>query len=613
VLVQGQVMTSDERLIGQDQRGALRILSLARPPLNALNRPLLNALLSALAEAEADPVVKAVVLAAEGPHFSAGIDARELGLVSDGPLQPLVVRIDAMTKPVVAVLQGNGLGGGLELALACHGRVAQEGARLGFPEIALGLLPVAGGTQRLVRLVGAPVALQILLEGRALTAVEALAMGLVDDVVEGAERTAVLARAEALAVQLAAQPLTPSLERRDGLRDPLAYQSAVTEARKRLAGTVLPAPLAVVDCVEAALLLPTEQGLAFEATQSEAMAESPEALALRHAFMAERRALALPTALAPNAASNRPQLARITLMGTGGPVPEVALQALCAGLAVRLVGPDRAALSAVLQHVAARQEAMVAEGRLNPSTREADWARLVAMLPNDAEAPADLVLVAPDAPRLSSLPRPALALGGLGPVVLHPGLAGGALATLAVAPDAAVDPQIGGADFARRLGWKLVMQGPGAAMDQRLRQALARAVTALEAEGQTRAQVQTALAAQGMVGLRPEIGTAERATARADAEAIVEFCMAALMAEGLRLVEAGVARRPSDIDAAAHLSRLMPRWQGGPMFQADQIGLMSLRADLRKRAQSHPELFTPPTIIDTLIGQGQRLSDLNRA
>lgn len=607
-------MTSDERLIGQDQRGALRILSLARPPLNALNHPLLNALLSALAEAEADPVVKAVVLAAEGPHFSAGIDARELGLVGDGPLQPLVVQIDAMTKPVVAALQGNALGGGLELALACHGRVAQEGARLGFPEIALGLLPVAGGTQRLVRLVGAPVALQMLLEGRALTAVEALAMGLVDDVVEGAERAAVLARAEALAVQLAAQPLTPSLERRDGLRDPLAYQSAVTEARKRLAGTGLPAPLAVVDCVEAALLLPTEQGLAFEATQSEAMAESPEALALRHAFMAERRALALPTALAaPDAASNRPQLARITLMGTGGPVPEVALQALCAGLAVRLVGPDRAALSAVLQHVAARQEAMVAEGRLNPSTREADWARLVAMLPNDAEAPADLVLVAPDAPRLSSLPRPALALGGLGPVVLHPGLAGGALATLAVAPDAAVDPQIGGADFARRLGWKLVVQGPGAAMDQRLRQALARAVTALEAEGQTRAQVQTALAAQGMVGLRPEIGTAERATARAEAEAIVEFCMAALMAEGLRLVEAGVARRPSDIDAAALLSRLMPRWQGGPMFQADQIGLMSLRADLRKRAQSHPELFTPPTIIDTLIAQDQRLSDLNRA
>ena len=607
-------MTSDDRLIGQDQRGALRLLSLARPPLNALNRPLLGALSTALAEAEVDPSVQAVVLAAEGPHFSAGMDAKELGLVVNGPLQPVAAQIDAMTKPVVAALQGNVLGGGLELALACHGRVAQEGARLGFPEIALGLLPVAGGTQRLARLVGAPVALQMLLEGRALTAVEALAMGLVDEVIEGGDIAATLARAEALAVRLAEQTMTSSQERREGLRDPLAYQSAVTEARKRLVGTVLPAPFAVVECVEAALLLPAEQGLAFEAAQSEAIAESPEALALRHAFMVERRALVLPSALAtPEPEAKRPVLARITLMGTGGPVPEVALQALCAGFAVRLIGPDRAALSAILQHVATRQETMVAEGRLNPSTREADWARLVAVLPGEAEAPTDLVLVAPDAPRLSSLPGPALALGGLGPVVLHPGLAGGALATLAVAPDAALDPQIGALEFARKLGWKLVLQGPGAAMDQRLRKALSRAVATLEAEGWTRAQVQAALATQGMIGLRPEIGTADHAAAQGESQAIVEFCMAALMAEGLRLVDGAVARRPGDIDAAALLSRLLPRWHGGPMFQADQIGLMALRLDLRKRAQTHLELFSPPAIVDTLIAQGQRLSDLNRA
>jgi 3-hydroxyacyl-CoA dehydrogenase len=607
-------MTCDERLIWQDQRGAVRLLSLARPAFNALSHPLLSALSSAFAEAEADPLVQAVVLSAEGPHFSTGMDAGDLGPVGVAPLRPLVAQIDAMTKPVVVALQGYVLGSGLELALACHGRLAQEGARLGFAEIALGLLPVAGGIQRLARLVGAPVAAQMLLEGRALTAVEALAMGLVDDVVEGAGHAATLAQAEKLAVRLAKQALTPSLKRRDGLRDPVAYLSAVTEARKRLVGTVLPAPFAVVGCVEAALLLPAEQGLAFEATQSEAMAESPEALALRHAFMVERRALVLPAALAaPDPASNRSALARITLMGSGGPVPEVALQALCAGFAVCLVGPDHAALSAVLRHVATRQEAMVAEGRLSPSTREADWARLVAVLPSEANAPADLVLVAPDAPRLSGLPGPALALGGLGPVVLHPGLAVGALATLAVVPDAVLAPQIGAADFARRLGWKLVLQGPGAAMDQRLRQALSRAVAALEAEGWTRAQVQTALAAQGVVGLRPVIGTADRATARAEAEAIVEFCIAALMAEGLRLLEGRVARRPGDIDTAALLTRLMPRWQGGPMFQADQIGLMALRADLRQRARTNAALFTPPAILDTLIAQGQRLSDLNRA
>jgi 3-hydroxyacyl-CoA dehydrogenase len=451
----------------------------------------------------------------------------------------------------------------------------------------------------------------MLLEGTGLSAADALVMGLVDDVVEGAAGP--LARAEALAAKLSQLPVTPSLARRDGLRDPIAYQSAVTEARKRLAGTALPAPHAVVDCVEAALLLPAAQSLAFEAAQSEAMSESPEALALRHAFMAERRALALPAALAtPEASGDRPALARVTLLGTGGPVPEVVLQALSAGLALRLIGPDRAALAEVLQHVAARQEAMVAEGRLSAAAREADWARLVAVLPTDADTPADLVLVTPDAPRMARLPGPALALGGLGPVVLHPGLAVGALATLAVTPDAAVEPQIAAVTLARRLGWKLLLQGKGAAMDQRLRLALSRAVAVLEAEGTTRSQVLSALAAQGMAALRPKAARDITAQPDTEAEGIVEFCRAALMSEGLRLLEEKVARRPSDIDAAALLSRLMPRWQGGPMFQADLIGLMALRADLRTRAQTHAQLFAPPPIIDRLIAQGQRLSDLNR-
>ncbi len=608
-------MAAEERLIGQDQRGALCLLWLAHPPLNALSRPLLAALAAALTKAETDPSVQAVVLAAEGPQFSAGIEARDLGLVDNGPLHPVVTQIEAMTKPVVAALQGNVLGGGLELALACHGRVAHAGARLGFPEIALGLLPVAGGGQRLARLVGAPVSLHMLLEGTGLSAAEALAMGLVDDVVDDVVEGAAgpLARAEALAAKLSQLPVTPSLARRDGLRDPIAYQSAVTEARKRLAGTALPAPHAVVDCVEAALLLPAAQGLAFEAAQSEAMAESPEASALRHAFMAERRALALPAALAtPEASGDRPALARVTLLGTGGPVPEVVLQAISAGLALRLIGPDRAALAAVLQHVAARQEAMVAEGRLSAAAREADWARLDAVLPTDAEALTDLVLVTPDAPRIARLPGPALALGGLGPVVFHPGLAVGALAMLAITPDAAVEPQIAAVTLARRLGWKLLLQGKGAAMDQRLRLALSRAVAVLEAEGTTRAQVLSALAAQGMAALRPKAAGDIKAQTDTEAEGIVEFCRAALMSEGLRLLEEKVARRPSDIDAAALLSRLMPRWQGGPMFQADLIGLMALRADLRTRAQSHAQLFTAPAIVDRLIAQGQRLSDLNR-
>ncbi len=613
-------MAGEGRLIAEELRGAVAVISLARPPVNGLDRSLLQALMLALGRAEAAAEVRAIVLVGEGAQFCGGLDARELGQPGDAVLAPVVARIERLAKPVVAVLHGNVLGGGLELALACQARVAEEGARLGLPEIALGLLPAAGGTQRLPRLVGAPVALQMLMEGKALNAVEALAMGLVDAVVEtpkapGQAASGVsapcLARGLALAETLAEGPCLRSLERREGLRDPVAYNSAVSEARRRLGAAALPALQAAVDCVEAALLLPPEQGLAFEAAQSADVAESPEAAGLRHAFMAERRALALPANLL---AGSDP--ARLTILGTKGAVPDVALQALGAGLSVRLVGAERDVLSSALQEIASRQEAMVAEGRLSAAAREADWARLAAVLPTEADAPADLVLVSPDAPRLARLPGPGVALGGKGPVVLYPAVGAGALAQLAVAPAAetavAADlaPRIAAVALARRLGWRLILQGPGAALDQRLRQALSRAITALEASGTTRDVIRAGIAGQGLLGQRPEPGALPSDDPRV-AE-VAAFCLAALIAEALRLLDEGSARAPFQVDAAAVLARVMPRVKGGPLFQADQIGLMALRADLRRRAGGEPQLFTPPDLVDRLIADGRTLADLNR-
>lgn len=621
-------MAGEGRLIGEELRGAVAVISLARPPVNGLDRPLLQALSAALRRAEAATEVQAIVLAGEGAQFCGGLDPRELGQTGDVALVPVVDLIDRLSKPVVAVLHGNVLGGGLELALACHGRVADEGARLGLPEIALGLLPVAGGTQRLARLVGAPVALQMLMEGKALSAVEALAMGLVDAVVEGGVEGAVkaqtqpgqsasrpseqaLARGLSLAEALMQRPISRSLERREGLRDPLAYNSAVAEARRRLGPTALPALRAAVDCVEAALLLPAEQGLAFEAAQSETVAESPEAAGLRHAYAVERRALSQPANLGTG-----PEISRLTILGTKGMVPDVALQALAAGLAVRLVGAEREALADALQQIAARQEAMVAEGRLSAAAREADWARLAAVMPGEADAPADLVLVSPDAPRLARLPGPAVALGGKGPVVLYPAVGSGALAQLALTPVARAAaladrvPQAAAQSLARRLGWRLILQGPGGALDQRLRQALSRAVSALETQGQTREVIRAGIAVQGLLGQRPEMGAA--ASHGAEVEAVGTFCLLALIVEAMRLLEEGIAMAPFQVDAAAVLARVMPRVKGGPLFQADQIGLMALRADLRDRAAALPQLFSAPDLLDRLIGDGKTLGDLNR-
>lgn len=590
-----------EDLLKEHSVDGVRVIAMARPPVNALNADLMAALSRALRAAEADPAICAVVLTAEGAHFSAGSDISELGRIEGAGLPALCSTVERLAKPVVAAISGNALGGAMELVLAAHARVAHTGARLGLPEVSLGLLPVAGATQRLPRLVGAAVALKLLLEGLPLTAAEALAVGLVEEVVEDPPQK----RARALAQALSAQPPRQTAERRDGLRDPMAFQSAINAARQRIANWRLPAPARMVDCVAAAQLLSFDMGLGLEQTHAADMAATPEAQGLRHAFMAERRALMPPAALAGTAPA---RLGHVVILGTLDPAPETVRAALAAGLKVTLAAADRPALTAALQKIAARQAAMVSDNLLQPAQREADWARLSGVLAADGVEAADLILMAPDAPKLADYVAPVVSLGGRGPIVLHPGAASGTLAELSVAPAAPLAQQALALAFGRRLGWKVLVQGPGAPIDQRLRAALARAIGWLEGQGQDRPGIAAALASYGLgAGLRMKLPPAPKG-----AEEILGFCLAALINEGGRILEEGAARRPSDIDAAALMSGLFPRWEGGPMYQADRRGLMALRAELRQRAETTPRLFAPAPIFDRLIGEGRHLADLNR-
>lgn len=587
--------------ISEDRRGSTLVVSLARPPVNALNAALMQALSQALARAAADPEVRAIVLAAEGAQFSAGLDVSELGKVKGAVLAGLCRQIETLGKPVVAALAGNCLGGAMELVLAAHARVAHTGARLGLPEISLGLLPCAGATQRLPRLTGAQVALKILMEGHPVTAAEALAMGFVDEVGEDAP----IKRAVALAERLADEPPRQTIDRRDGMRDPVAYQAAVTAARSKIEGWRMPAYARLVDCVEAALLLPADMGLGFEQVAFEDVATTPEAQGLRHAFVAERRAVFPPSEVAAVAP---PRLAAIAVLGAGGAVADVVRQALAAGMKVTLVEPDRAALTEVLGRIAARQEALVAEGQLTQAARDADWARLTGVLAGEGIDAVDLVLTSPDGPRLANNPAPVIGLGGKGALVLHPALLAGGLAEISVTGAVPVAHQAAALAFARRLGWKVMMQGPGASIDQRLRAVLSRSIAHLEGLGQDRATIAATLAAFGLgAGARMKLPSPP-----ANAGDILAFCLAALQNEGAKMVQDGAARRPSDIDAAALLSGLFPRWEGGPMFLADRMGLMALRADLRRRAEAAPRLFTPAPLLDMLIGEGRSFADLNK-
>ena len=594
-----------------ERRGAVLLLILGQSPVNMLSQHL-RATVSAALSAVADSDLQAVVICSDLAAFSAGADLSELGKVQAAPgMSALCQQIEDFPKPIIVALNGSTLGPGLELALAAHGRVASPTALLGLPEIGLGLVPEAGATQRLPRLVGAAAALKLMLEPAPLTAAQALTIGLVDQVVEGDLRAQACAFAESMAAGLnGAGPLKTS-DRRDGLRDSRAYQAAIVAARARYAGLPLPAPLRLIDCVEAAQLLPLAQGLAFEAAAYQALVQTPEAQGLRHAFYAERRAGHPPAALARVGAG---KLASLAVWGAAEPAAELVGQTLAAGLRVSLIDPSRDALVAALQKIASRQEVAVREGRLTPEARDADWARLstasvlisgVDLVLNNADAP--LTLEDPAIPVIALGVLPARGAGAR--VGISAALAAGLVAELAAGEDAPIAVQAMGLAFGRRLGWKLLFTGPGGPIDRRLRAALSAAIAQLEAEGMARPVIAAALGSFG-------IGVSARGplpAPPAEAKRVLDACLAALANQAARLISEGVARRPLDVDAAAVLHGMFPRWQGGPLFQADKRGLLVMRADLKRRAQTAPQIYAPDALFDRLIADGRDFASLNTA
>lgn len=377
-------MTGTIRL---EREGAVAILVIDAPAVNALGATVRAGLAEGLQAALGDPSIGAVVLRAEGRTFSAGADIREFGKPAAAgvpSLPELCNRIEASPKPVIVAVHGPALGGGMELALAAHVRLAGPEARFGLPEVALGLLPGAGGTQRTPRLVGAEAALRLMLTGRPVAAEEALAMGLVDAVLaEGLAESAV-----ALAADMAAEgrPPVPTRERRDGLSDFAAYQAAIKVAKGQVSGR-LPAPARIVDCVEAAMLLPFDQGLAFERAAFEDLVAGPKSAGLRSAFLAERRVLTYPEART----AARP-VDRIGVVGLGAAGAEFAAAAMVHGLAVTSVETDEAALVAGLGRLSDLQERALAAGQMTAAARDAAWERLLPGTDRGALAGCDLVI-----------------------------------------------------------------------------------------------------------------------------------------------------------------------------------------------------------------------------
>jgi 3-hydroxyacyl-CoA dehydrogenase len=347
-------IVSIERLDG------IALIALDNPPVNAAGQALRAGLSEAIAALQGDDAVAAIALYGKGRSFIAGADIREFGKPPQAPLLPdLCTQIERSAKPVVAVLHGSALGGGLEVAIACHARIAIDGVQLGFPEVTLGILPGAGGTQRSPRLTGIAAALDLITTGKRIDAQKALSLGLVDRVMDGAPRDVARTAAKALrkgslrARTTADLAVTP---------DP----AAIADCRARLHRTQahLFAPHRCVEAVEAAATLPLPEGLTRERQLFTACMESPQRAGLIHAFFAERAVARISETAEPP----RP-IASVGVIGGGTMGAGIAAACLIAGLPVTVLEREKQALSTGLVRISNILDGAEKRGKLTPQRR----------------------------------------------------------------------------------------------------------------------------------------------------------------------------------------------------------------------------------------------------
>jgi len=697
--------TATDRIQATQQDGVL-LLGLNHPPLNTLDHPLRQQLHEALQAAAQDASVRAIVLHGAQGNFSAGADIREFDQPRQAPWAGDVASlIAASSKPIVAALQGVALGGGLELALAAHARVGAAGARLGLPEVKIGLLPGGGGTQRLPRLIGAAAALPLILEGRSVDGNAALALGLLDEVCDEAELLdCAVRKARALCGgnAMVRRDASAANDQQDGL-------AALAAQRERLAAKPhsLPAQRLLLDCLQAALELPLAEGLKFEREAFLQCVASAEHKGLAHAFFAERLAGKSPA----GAAQPRP-VQHAGVIGGGTMGAGIAVAMLDAGLDVVLIERDAASLQAGQERIDHVYQRQVSSGRLDAATRERRLSRLSAATDYAALASVDLVVEAvfedmdvktqvfaeldrackPGAilatntsyldinqiARSVSRPQDVIGLHFFSPANIMK------LLEIVVPEQVADDVVATGFALARRLGKVPVRAGvcdgfignrilyvyreaanhmmEDGASPYQIDQALERFGYAMgpfrtadltggdigwatrKRKAATRppearyVRVADRLCERGWFGqktgrgyyLYPERGQRGRPDAEVLAlideeraarsivarpfndEDIVRRYMAALVNEAAKVLDDGIALRPADIDAALVNGYGFPRWRGGPMKYADDVGLAAVLADIESYAKEDAAFWAPSELLRRLARAGATFGKLNQ-
>jgi 3-hydroxyacyl-CoA dehydrogenase len=382
-------------LVQLTKDNGVAVITINNPPVNALSPGVPEGIARAIEEINKDDAVKACVLIGGGRTFVSGADIKEFGKMRSGNapgtmnFPDLLTRVENCRKPVVMAIHGNALGGGLELAMAGHYRVALAAAQVGQPEVKLGIIPGAHGTQRLPRLAGVAKAVEMCAGGSLIKAEEALKFGIVDRVIEGD----LLAGAVSFAREVAGKPAPKTSERNEKLGTPgenaAIFAAARDAARKKQRG--LMAPLAAIDAVEAATKLPFDQGCALERKLFIECLQSDQSKALIHVFFSEREAAKIPDV--PKDTPPIP-VSRAAVVGAGTMGGGIAMVLANAGIPVLLKEADQAALDRGIANIRKNYANSVSRGRITEQFADERLKLVQPTLTYDGFADVDLVIEA---------------------------------------------------------------------------------------------------------------------------------------------------------------------------------------------------------------------------
>ena len=690
--------------------GSAAVLTFGNPPVNSLAHAVRAELVAAIDRAIADRAVRVIVLMGANRTFSAGADIREFGsarMTRSPNLHQLIDAVESSPKPVIAAIDGTCLGGGLELALGCHFRIASPDARLGLPEIKLGLLPGAGGTQRLPRLVGVETAINVILSGEPVPATAFAKTPLLDALASGELRAAAIDMAQKVAADNA-----PARRVRDlALSEPdLAALCDFARNAVQAKFPQYPAPVACVDAIEAAGQR-FEEGAKVEQRLFLQLLESPQSRALRHAFFAERAASRVPGV---TDATPVREIARAAVVGGGTMGSGIAICFLNAGIPLTLLEADEAALARGVERIAGVYDAQVRKGRMQAAERDQRMSLLTPSVSYDTLSTADIAIEAvfedmevkktvfaqldrvlkPGAilaTNTSTLDVNRIAAGTRRPqdvVGTHFFSPANLMRLLEVVRGDATAPDVLATvlKLSRTLRKIAVVAGvcDGFIGNRMIEQYLRQALFMLE-EGASPQQVDAAAEAFGFAmgpfrmsdlagndigwhirkrraaerpamkyskladklcemqrfgqktgagwydyapgdrNARPSGVVAEmiaahlrelgRATRQLEPAEITDRLVYALVNEGARLLEEGIALRASDIDVVYLNGYGFPVWRGGPMCYADQVGLYEVARRMRQFAglPGDPQFWAPAPLLQRLAESGDSFASADQS